>query len=603
MLSLFVIFFNLYFPANKVVDWDTFGYYLYLPQAFIAKDLEIKDRQAVQDLIDNNQLQTYVYQVNRLENGNHVMKYTMGMAVLYSPAFLIGHVLAGWTGQPQDGLSPPYMMALKVWLILVSIIGIWLLRALLARWVDDSIVAMVLVLTLIGTHYIHNVTMGGNHSLSHNFLFTGYVLLIWLTQRWHAAPTLARILPIGLCTGLMTLARPTELVCLMIPLLWDVHGKDSLVAKVRLLARSWRQLLAFAGLMLLVALPQFLYWQWVAGFFLHSSYGGDAGEGFEWANPFTLKVLFGFRKGWFIYTPMALLGIAGLLYCFRRAPGLFWPLFAYMVLNIYLVSAWSCYWYANHYGQRALLPAMAVMALPLALLLDSLWKAQRRAGIIALNLVLGLATVFLLLNIFQTYQFQKGILDGNRMTAEAYFTGFADLQYGNVSREAAMLPQRYHGFDRVPQFPERYTARHFGHHKFANSKPDSSPLRNPFPGSFRLFKGNPDTPACEIPRSMLTDKDHAYLQAHARVRCSSADSGGRPCDLRLITHYSHDGNTYFYHSNAMTIDRRGWQNLNACQITPEIRNEHDPLRIYLRYEGNDTIYVEDFALDILERKE
>jgi hypothetical protein len=100
---------------------------------------------------------------------------------------------------------------------------------------------------------------------------------------------------------------------------------------------------------------------------------------------------------------------------------------------------------------------------------------------------------------------------------------------------------------------------------------------------------------------MSAQSDHACLQAHARVRCTGVDSARAACDLRLVTHFSHDGNPYAYRSNAMTIDRPGWQTLNSCQITPEMRNAHDPLRIYLRYEGDDTIYVEGMEMDLLER--
>jgi hypothetical protein len=574
MLSLFVIFFNLYFPAHRVVDHDTFGYYLYLHQAFIAHDLEIKDRASVESLIQQHGLQTYLYHITQVENKNHVMKYSMGMAILYSPGFLVGHVLAGWMGYPQDGFSPPYMVALKIWCILVSMLGIWLLRRLLLRYVGDPVAAMVLVITLIGTHYIHNIAMKGNHTLSHNFLFTGYLLLIWLTRRWHAAPTLARILPIGLCAGSMILARPTELVCLFIPLLWDVRDKDSLVAKARLLARSWRQLLAFTGVMLLIALPQFIYWEWVTGKWLNSSYGGDAGEGFEWANPFLLEVLFGFRKGWFIYTPMALVGIAGLIFCYRRAPGLFWPIAAYLVVNLYLVSAWSCYWYANHFGQRALLPAMAVLALPMGVLLDALWRGRRRSTVIALNVVMGLVTVFLLLNIFQTYQFQKGIIDGVRMTKAAYFTGFTDLIYGNRERDSLMLPQRWHGYDRDPQYPGRFTRRPFFRQQFQDGDPGSSPHPARHPGAYRLFKGQATTPAIVFPRSQITPQVHAYVQAHARVRCARVDSGGKACTLSLVTHFMHNEQVYFYHSNPLSIERKGWQTLSLCQINAEMNMIH-----------------------------
>lgn len=603
LLTLFVVLFNYYFSSQHVVDWDTFGYYLYLPQTFIHHDLEIRDRDKVEQIIRDAKLNTYLYQVNRLENGNHVMKYSMGMALLYSPAFVAGHVAAGLSGEKQDGFSPPYMIALKIWCILVSVCGIWLLRALLVGYVSDAIAAIVLVLTLLGSNYIHNVCMEGNHTLSHNFLFTGYALLILLTLRWHAVPTLGRMLALGVCAGLMILARPTEIVCLFIPLLWGVSDRASLLAKARLLARHWRQLLAFAGVLFLIGLPQLVYWQVVAGSFLHTSYGGDPGEGFEWAHPFTREVLFGFRKGWFIYTPMALLGVAGLAASWRHAREIFWPILLYLVLNVYLVSAWSCYWYANHYGQRALLPAMAVLALPLGVLLNRLWQARTWAGHLLLHLVLVWAAAFLVLNIFQTYQFQKGIIDGVRMTRAAYFTGFTDLHYGNLERKKRLLPLRYHNYERYPEYEELYTVRRTVQRvDFAKAAPDNA-APNAFPGTFRLYKDHPDSPPFDIAWKDLTGKDHGYLQMHVRLRCGARDSAAPACDVRMVSHFSHAGKAYAYRVNPLPMSGAGWVQTSACQITPEVRNVDDPLRIYLRYDGEDTVYVEGFSFDILEREE
>jgi hypothetical protein len=600
-LSLVVVLMNFYFPASKVVDWDTFGYYLYLPQALIVQDLEIKDRGKVDQVIQDAQLSTYLYQLHRQENGNHVMKYSMGMALLYSPAFAVGHLVAGMTGAQQDGYSAPYMVSLKLWCILVSLCGIWLLRAVLVRHVPDPIAAAVLVLTLIGTNYIHNVCMAGHHTLSHNFLFTGYALLLWLTMRWHAAPTLARILPLGLCAGLMILARPTEIVCLLLPLAWGVQDRASLHQKGLLLARSWRQLLAFSGLLLLIALPQLIYWKWVTGSFLHASYGGDAGEGFEWAHPFTWEVLVGFRKGWLIYTPIATIGLAGLAYTYRHARALFWPILLYLVANLYLVSAWSCYWYANHFGQRALIPALAVMGLPMGMLLDRLWQAQGWTGRLAMNLVGLFAAAAVVLNVFQTYQFQKGIIDGTRMTRAAYFTGFADLTFGNEERNKRMLPLRYFGHEQDPRFPANYTVRRtFQQVHFPQQAAEAGAPPVSFPGSYALHKGQPDTPALDIAWKDLTQQDHAYLQAIARVRYTAQDSLPPGGDLRLITHFSHLGKTYAYRSNPLPIRQAGWVQTSACQLTPEVRNADDLLRIYLRYEGADTVFVEGYTFDALE---
>ena len=63
------------------------------------------------------------------------------------------------------------------------------------------------------------------------------------------------------------------------------------------------------------------------------------------------------------------------------------------------------------------------------------------------------------------------------------------------------------------------------------------------------------------------------------------------------------GRLYAYRANPLPMSGSGWVQTSACQVTPEMRNADDPLRIYLRYDGDDTVYVEGFSFDILERAE
>ena len=65
------------------------------------------------------------YQAEPLENGNQVMKYTMGMAVAYAPFFAVGHQIAKATDQPADGYSAPYRHSMLAAVIFYAILGIF----------------------------------------------------------------------------------------------------------------------------------------------------------------------------------------------------------------------------------------------------------------------------------------------------------------------------------------------------------------------------------------------------------------------------------------------------------------------------------------------
>ena len=92
--------------TQAAIAWDVSGYYWYLPSVFIYKDLK---HQSFKDSILNKYRPTNTdfQQGMKLPNGNYVMKYSSGMAVMYLPFFTAAHLVAGALGYPRDGFSLP----------------------------------------------------------------------------------------------------------------------------------------------------------------------------------------------------------------------------------------------------------------------------------------------------------------------------------------------------------------------------------------------------------------------------------------------------------------------------------------------------------------
>jgi hypothetical protein len=602
-LSLYVVLLNFVFPGKRMMSWDVFGYYLYLPQAVIAKDLRIPDASFAQDLRQRIDASGSLYQLKRLENGNHVMKYSMGMAVLYTPGFFVGHAIAGLTGAPQDGISPPYLTSLWIWCILVSLAGIWLLRAVLVRLFDHGMASLALVLIVFGTNYLAHITMSGQNAMSHNFLFTGYALLMWCTMRWYEAPSMRRVIPLALTAGLMVLARPSELVCLFFPLLWPHAEARGLRGRAAFLARHGRQVAVFAGILILIGIPQFIYWKSVTGHFLYTGYGNDAGEGFNWTRPYTWEVLFGYRKGWFLYTPLMLLAFAGMVPLYFRHRGLFWLITVYTLCNVYWVSAWSCYWYSWCFGQRALIPAMAVMALPLTALWESLGLGarwwQRPAFVGVLVIALGCVT----LNILQSRQYGIFVLNGHLMTKEYYWATFLKSHATEEDRKLLLVDHNPTNRIKIP-YPELYDSRPFYQDNFDDGDDtDKSSLPLRYPGTLRMYPGHTDMPALDFRHDSLTQKDHCYLRLRVRARTSVQDTAAAPGSMRFTTNefYTYGG-VYNYRTRDLPLRHGVWNEIDIYQLTPEVRLREDVMRVYFRNLGADTVYLDDLRIDIYEQR-
>ncbi|MFN3875124.1 MAG: hypothetical protein ACK4L7_04340, partial [Flavobacteriales bacterium] len=409
-------------PYGRALTWDVFGYYLYLPAVVIHDDPALRDRAWLDAVMAQYDPSATLYQLVDGPDGARVIKYSSGMALAYAPWFLIAHAVAQPLGYPADGFSRPYQVAVTCGMLLWVLLGLFLFRRVLLRFFSDGWTAALLLLVVLGTNGLHLAALDGT-LLTHPFLFTLYAALLLATVHWHERPSWQAAVAIGATAGWITLVRPSEMVCVLIPLLWPTES--GLAAKERLARRQWRQLALAVLAFVAMASPQLLYWKTVTGQWLFYSYV-NPGEGFDLAAPHTWDYLFSFRKGWFVYTPLALLMVGGLLVLWRRRRDLFWPIAAFLLVDLYVVSSWTCWWYAGgSFSARSMMPAYAVLALPLGFLLKGAWTtAWRRPLALALSLLVAL-------NLFQTWQWSAGLIERERMTG-AYYAAI----FGRTSRPA-----------------------------------------------------------------------------------------------------------------------------------------------------------------------
>jgi hypothetical protein len=167
----------------------------------------------------------------------------------------------------------------------------------------------------------------------------------------------------------------------------------------------------------LVLVPQMIYWKTVTGNWIYYSYGD---QGFFFLNPHLTDVLFSFRKGWFIYTPVMIFAVLGIYLLFRNNKAFFLPVLILLAVYLYVVSSWWCWWYGGSLGQRELIDIYPVMALPLATVIHWVYK---RASL--WHYLAGLLVLFsVLLGAFYNVQYYYGAIHWDSMTRRAYFDSF-----------------------------------------------------------------------------------------------------------------------------------------------------------------------------------
>lgn len=390
--------------ALKVTTFDAFGYYMYNPSIFIYGD--VKELSWVPAIDEEYQVTGGLfYQASELENGGYTNKYLGGVAIMQMPFFLSAHAYASMTDYPADGFSAPYQYAIAFGALFYCLLGMFLLRNVMLRFFRDGPVALSLLLLGLGTNLIQYTSIDGGQS--HAYIFPLYAFILWATIKWHETPNWKWAALIGFIIGLATICRPTEVIMLFIPLLWNTQEKNARKEKWQLIRMNLPHLAWAIGFGLIGVLPQLVYWKYTTGNFIH-----DVGSKWFFLNPW-FRVLFGVNNGFFIYTPLTLLFVIGFFYMkkfpFHRS------VITFCLLNIWIIIAWSDWRYGATYSTRAMVQSYPIFALAMAAAVTYFMKRTASRFVL---ITLGLLLIYV--NLFQITQYNASVLHYHDMNWKYY---------------------------------------------------------------------------------------------------------------------------------------------------------------------------------------
>ena len=416
ILLAFIGFLSIYNILNlgfwkkqeKIIMWDVLEYYSYLPATFIFKD------PLLTFMNDNPEAYYDRFWPLTTDNGNNVIKMSMGISFLYSPFFFTAHGYALISKYPANGYSEPYRIAIIFSTIVFFLLGLFFLSKILSRYFKPLIVSLTLLAVSLGTNLYYYVVV--NSGMSHAYSFALLTIFIWLTLKWYEKKNWKLSLFIGLCLGMISLIRPTNSIILIFFLLWNVSNFSGFKSRITELLLNWKIVLFIGFFAFIVWIPQMLYWKAVSGQFLYYSYQD---EGFFFNNPQFIKGLFSYRNGWLLYTPIMSFALLGIVLLYKRLPDFFIPCLLLIPLSIYIILSWWCWWYVG-FGNRAFIDHYAILAIPLAAFLERMLQQK----ILLKSVFLSLFLFFLTLNLFQTWQYYKGYIRHDSMSKKAYWIVF-----------------------------------------------------------------------------------------------------------------------------------------------------------------------------------
>lgn len=579
---------------SHAISWDIYGYYLYLPATFIYNDIGIQDRSWYNTFNSTYQQGRPSYQTWEGVDGKLVNVYPTGAAIFNLPFFLTAHLLASTGLAPADGLSPPYQWAIIFSGLFYGILGMYLLRRLLLHYFSEGITALVLFLVFFGTNLYWYATY--DCTMPHIHLFALNVGIILLTRQWIVTRTWRISLLLGVMLGLGVITRPSEIVWVLIPLLWEVYSFNTFRERIASFFQLWPSTIMLIVGAVAVGSIQLLYWKFTSGNWM--SYNHT--EGFDFFHPFTLQALFSFKKGWLLYTPITILFVAGILFLRKAQRSMWIAVTVFFVFNLWFITSWECWWYAGSCGQRPFIQSYGLMALPFGFVIvrmnNSKWKWPSFAVI----------SVVLLYNQFFMWQLKTGIMHPELVTKEYWQSVFFQTEPPSAE-QLKLLEIDRNGLPPIAEVQDEYVSKVVYELTFEDSSKRAPNDRSVDSLAFNgKYSAVTDSSASFVgnyisPYNVLTTKDHIRFKVSARVWFTRSTED-KPL-LATFCVVGGRGQVYAYRTIPVRTDSlNSWQYVEQEFVTPFMLHPTDEVKINYWNIGGTTIFVDDLRIEAYEPK-
>lgn len=579
---------------QDVITWDAFGYYLYLPATIIHGDPLLNDISWIHEEMDSRMISTTLYQLTTSPDGKLMFFFFMGMAVMYLPFFLVAHMIALTFGYTADGFSEPYQMCLTWGFTLYTLVGLIFLRRILLRFFSDAWTSSLLICILLGTNLYHFT--GTDNISTANPLFMLFAIVVWYSIRWHETDERKYLYRVAATSALITLIKPSEIICVLIPILWGLSSPRDIKKRLDFLWEQRAPILRGIGIAMIIFLPQMTYWTITTGSPIFDSYQ-NPGVGLDLFSPHTIDAFFSFKKGWLLYTPIMWLALFGFIHLYRQRRELFWPILAYFLITTWIVTSWTEWWYGGSYSIRPMTTSYVLLAIPMGLLLRTWYERSLWHRSVAILIPI----IFIVLNNFQMWQFRNYVLHPYTMTKEYYLAVFGKT---DVTLEERSLMAWERPFDPEPVFedPENYTCYDLeGYDTEPGNVVDRSTLSKvvlehpeSYVGQNKLWGHS-----YKVPYDELTSDDHAWLKISSKVFLPDDFNGET---IYMTVSFERRGGEYGYRAVQLNDGMIGsWNEIQLDYLTPAIRSTRDRLKIYLWTESANTFYFDDIRVTVCER--
>jgi hypothetical protein len=353
---------------------DGFYYYAYLRSLAFDRDVNFTNDYALLGLGDKRHL------FEPTPTGYAHSAWTIGPAIVWSPFFAAGHLVAGnRAGSNPDvsanGVSFPYRQAVCVAGLFYGLVGCWFCYRIAARFHSARLAAAATAVVLGGSFMLWYLVK--EPSMTHAPSMAAVAGFIWAWLATRGRPTMAQWALLGLLAGFMTLVRWQNALFALLPAI------DAVTAIAVAWRRSDRQAVAWtigAGLLFTACaaaafLPQMIAWKSIYGSWLAVS---PVGPQIRWSDPHLVDILWSSRNGLLATSPALYCAAVGLVVFAVRRPAVGLPMVLATAAMIYFNSIIQDWWGSDGYGMRRFDGVIPFFAIGLATFAGLVADAVRR---------------------------------------------------------------------------------------------------------------------------------------------------------------------------------------------------------------------------------
>lgn len=422
LVALFLV--SLPAVTTRIYSSDEIQYFAYLRSAWFDRDLSFENeyRYFYDRGIARSDGFHETFLERQTETGRRINFGTIGCAILWAPFYAAGDVAARLSGAPVDGFSRPYVAAVAYGSAVYGFLAILLAMRAARRLGLDGFGAALAI--WLGTPLLFYMYVAPPFSHACSAFAVALFISVWLRVREQWSPR--GLAALGAAAALMAMVREQDAFFAFGPALdfvWtqvEAARRDGWKNRTGALPGAVSGVLAFA-----VAFAP----QAVTYFILNGHLGPHASVGrkMNWLSPHALQVLFSPEHGFFVWTPLALIALAGLLFLPRaggsrethsdpisggsRARQAAVCLVVMVLLQVYIGGSVESWTVAGAFGQRRFIALTAIMVIGYAALAATLqaWSRNARRLLMAVTV---LATYW---NLALTAEFATGLMDRQKL--------------------------------------------------------------------------------------------------------------------------------------------------------------------------------------------